>query len=101
MTVQVTTAKGGDLPLQQKLDNLQKGDKILFNDRKKPLTVRSIDQYEFEEGDSYMGTLEGPNGAEYNLVQSLKNSEIVSIKSTALTSDSQVITELEVLEHEW
>lgn len=90
--------EGGGLPLQQKLDSLEKGDKILFNDRKQPLTVSSIEQYEFEEGDTYMGTLEGPQGADYHLVQSLKDSEIVSIKSTALTSDSQVIRELEVVQ---
>jgi len=100
MSSQVTTSEGSGLPPHQKLGSLQKGDKIRINERKQPLTVHSIKQHEFDEGDTYMGTLEGPQGAEYGLVQSLKDPEIVTVRSRVTSSSTKSVRELEVLENE-
>jgi len=90
--------KGSDRTLTEKLENLEEGDKILFSGRKKPLTVTCISLHEFDRGEVYMGGLEGPQGANYTFTQSLKNPNIVTVNSMAITVDSEVIRDIEVVE---
>jgi len=98
LTQEVRHAKGSDRTLTEKLENLEEGDKILFSGRKQPLTVTSITLQEFERGEVYMGGLEGPQGADYTFIQSVKNPNIVTVNSMAISVDGEVIRDIEVVE---
>jgi len=97
MTAQETISKGSDLPLQQKLDSLQKGDKILFNDRKEPLEVATVEEKEYTRGTAHMGIITGNRGAEYILQQSVENPDSVSIISTSLNGSREQVANLRVV----
>jgi hypothetical protein len=82
-----TQPKGSDQPLTDKLQNLEKGDKILFKDRKEPLTVTHIDKIEMKNGETFMGGLKGSQGADYTVIHSLANPDIATVESMALNSE--------------
>lgn len=98
MTQDTRHTKGSDQTLTEKLKNLEEGDKILFSGRKQALTVTYVTLEEFERGEVYMGGLEGPQGADYTFTQSVKNPNIVTVNSMAISVDSEVIRDIEVVE---
>lgn len=111
MSPQVQSQKGSDHIAENtepeahgepadKLEQLEEGDKILFNDRKQPLKVTAIDLHEFDEGEVYMGSLKGPQGADYHLVQSLKNRNAITVNSMSLTTDGELVRSLQVVQSE-
>jgi hypothetical protein len=92
-----TRLKGSDQPLTDKLENLEEGDKILFKDRKEPLTVTSMEKMEMKGEETFMGGLKGSQGADYTVIQSLANPDIATVESMALNSEPIVISDFEVV----
>jgi len=98
ITGQNTQTKGGDQSLSDKVENLEEGDKILFNDRKKPLTVEFIGRIEAKDEEVVSGMISGPQGAEYSIVQSAVNKECVTVRSRSLHGIHEQIQHLEVVQ---
>jgi hypothetical protein len=86
----------------QKFENLEEGDRVLFNGRKEPLTVETIytnEPRKPEHTESRTVYVRSSRDTLYSLVQSMVNNNYIGIVSHGNTHDSDKgqIRELEVV----
>ena len=80
---------------QKVFENLQAGDKVLWDGKKQPLTVTA--GY-VEEHEHSIIMIEGPRGGEKMLIQNSHNPDRIAVESWSLNGESQWINNLRKVE---
>jgi hypothetical protein len=84
----------GGRNLLEQLADLERGDRVLFNDRKQPLTVQHAYQYEYNSsGQSVSAIVEGPRGATYRLSADERNDATITRDGRSWGTDSEWVDE--------
>jgi triosephosphate isomerase len=93
LTHDTEDTKDSDQPLKQKLQTLEKGDKVQVNCIDDTLTVQEI-----RPRVHYEVVLEDSEGITYSLTPHLVRDEVLTIEPSTAFSDQRIVQEIEVVE---
>lgn len=93
MTHDTQDTKDSDQPLNQKLQTLEKGDKVEVNSIDKTLTVQEISPRVH-----YEVVLEDSEGIKYSLTPHLVRDKVLTIEPSTAFADQRIVQEIKVVE---